>query len=73
MPNILYTRRSSGFCLVRDTKARSGPVLWFSPGAWRTFAGRLKVDPSPRGLMARVGMSGTLDVDVTADGRGDGG
>ena len=49
MPNILYTRRSSGFCLVRDTKARSGPVLWFSPGAWRTFAGRLKVDPSPPG------------------------
>ncbi len=35
--------------LVRDTKARSGSVLWFSPGAWRTFAGRLKADPRPRG------------------------
>ena len=28
--------------VVRDTKARSGPVLRFSPGAWRTFASRLK-------------------------------
>ena len=35
--------------LVRDTRARSGPVLWFGPGAWRTFAGRLKADPRPRG------------------------
>jgi hypothetical protein len=34
--------------LVRDTKARSGPVLWFSPGAWRTFAGRLKAGTRPR-------------------------
>ena len=34
--------------LVRDTKARSGPVLWFSPGDWRTFASRLKADPRPR-------------------------
>ena len=28
--------------VVRDTKARSAPVLWFSPEAWRTFADRLK-------------------------------
>ena len=35
--------------VVRDSIARSGPVLWFSPGAWRTFAGRLKADPRPRG------------------------
>jgi hypothetical protein len=28
--------------LVRDTQARSGPVLWFSPTAWRTFAGQVK-------------------------------
>ncbi len=35
--------------MVRDTRARSGPVLWFSPGAGRTFAGRLKADPRPRG------------------------
>ena len=30
--------------VVRDTKARSGSVLWFSPGACRTFTGRLKAD-----------------------------
>jgi hypothetical protein len=35
--------------VVRDTRARSGPVLRVSPGAWRTFAGRLKADPRPRG------------------------
>ena len=29
--------------------------------------------PSPPGLIARVGVSGAVDVDVTADGRGDGG
>ena len=34
---------------MRDTKARSGPVLWFQPGAWRTFAGRLKADLRPGG------------------------
>ena len=28
--------------LVRDTQARSGPVLWFSPAAWRTFANQVK-------------------------------
>ena len=33
--------------LVRDTKARSGTVLWISPGVWRTFADRLKADPRP--------------------------
>jgi len=42
--------------VVRDTKARSGLVSWFSPGAWRTFVGRLKADPRPPGLIARVGV-----------------
>ena len=28
--------------LVRDTQARSGPVLWFSPDAWRGFTGHVK-------------------------------
>ena len=28
--------------LVRDTQARSGPVLRFRPAAWRTFAGQVK-------------------------------
>lgn len=34
--------READGVVVRDTKARSGPVLWFSPEAWRTFADRLK-------------------------------
>jgi Domain of unknown function (DUF397) len=28
--------------LVRDTKVRHGPVLTFSPQAWRRFADRVK-------------------------------
>jgi hypothetical protein len=29
--------------LVRDTRDHGhGPVLWFSPDAWRRFAGRVK-------------------------------
>lgn len=28
--------------LVRDAKDRSGPVLRFTPGAWRRFADRVK-------------------------------
>ena len=30
--------------LVRDTKDRRGPVLAFSPQAWRRFAERVKTD-----------------------------
>ncbi len=30
--------------LVRDTRDRGGPVLRFSPAAWRRFAGRVKSD-----------------------------
>jgi len=28
--------------LVRDTRDRTGPVLMFTPGAWRRFAGLVK-------------------------------
>jgi hypothetical protein len=28
--------------LVRDTKDRTGPILRFTPDAWRTFAKQLK-------------------------------
>lgn len=28
--------------LVRDTQARSGSVLWFSPDAWRRFTRQVK-------------------------------
>lgn len=32
--------------LVRDTKDRSGPTLWFSAGAWRRFADHVKAGTS---------------------------
>jgi len=28
--------------VVRDTKDRTGPVLCFTPAAWRDFAGQVK-------------------------------
>jgi hypothetical protein len=28
--------------LVRDTGDRTGPVLWFTPAAWRRFADQVK-------------------------------
>ncbi len=31
--------------LVRDTKDRGGPVLRFSPAAWRRFAAQVKQYP----------------------------
>jgi hypothetical protein len=33
---------ADGHVLVRDTKDRHGPVLTFSPQAWRRFASRVK-------------------------------
>jgi hypothetical protein len=33
---------ASDHVLVRDTKDRHGPVLTFSPQAWRRFADRVK-------------------------------
>jgi hypothetical protein len=32
--------------LVRDTKDTAGPMLRFTPDAWRSFAGLLKADRS---------------------------
>ncbi len=32
--------------VVRDSKDRLGPVLRFTPGAWRTFGGQLKAGPN---------------------------
>jgi Domain of unknown function (DUF397) len=31
--------------LVRDTQARSGPVIWFSSEAWHRFTIQLKTGP----------------------------
>jgi hypothetical protein len=28
--------------LVRDTQSRSGPILWFSPDAWRTLVDQVR-------------------------------
>jgi uncharacterized protein DUF397 len=33
---------SPGAVVVRDTIDRTGPVLWFTPAAWRRFAGQVK-------------------------------
>ncbi len=48
----LYSSNGGGNCvevadndsrvLVRDTKDRTGPMLRFSPAAWRRFAGQVK-------------------------------
>ena len=34
----------AGRVLVRDTRDRQGPVLRFTPGAWRRFADRVRSD-----------------------------
>lgn len=36
-----------GAVLVRDTKDRTGPVLRFSPAAWRRFADQVKRSLEP--------------------------
>lgn len=33
--------------LVRDTKDRTGPVLQFTPAAWRRFSGQVKRSLAP--------------------------
>jgi Domain of unknown function (DUF397) len=33
---------STADVLIRDTKDRTGPVLEFTPRAWRTFTGELR-------------------------------
>ena len=58
--------------LVRDTK----PVRALSCGSARGLAHLRRSaegGPSPPGLIARIGVSGAVDVDETADGRGYGG
>jgi Domain of unknown function (DUF397) len=41
--NCVEVADQAGRVLVRDTKQdRTGPVLRFSPDAWRRFAGELK-------------------------------
>jgi uncharacterized protein DUF397 len=38
----IATRRPVGHILVRDSKDATGPMLRFSPDAWRRFAANVK-------------------------------
>ena len=40
--NCVEAGDDAGRVLVRDTQDRRGPVLRFTPGAWRRFADRVK-------------------------------
>lgn len=48
--NCVEVAGQTGRVLVRDTKDRTGPVLRFSPAAWRRFADRLKGGRSLAGV-----------------------
>ena len=39
---VEVARLSDRTRLVRDSKDRTGPMLRFAPGAWRTFADRVR-------------------------------
>jgi hypothetical protein len=40
--NCVEVAEATSRVLVRDTKDRTGPMLWFTPEAWRQFAKQLK-------------------------------
>lgn len=40
--NCIEVANHGSRVLVRDTKDRQGPVLRFSPAAWRKFAAKVK-------------------------------
>lgn len=40
--NCVEVADHGNWVLVRDTQTRSGPVLRFSPAAWREFAGLVR-------------------------------
>ena len=50
--NCIEVGDHAGRVLVRDTKDGTGPMLRFTPGAWRRFAEQVKSslasDPLPR-------------------------
>ena len=48
--------------LVRDTQDRTGPMLRFSPAAWRRFAGQVKrsLASDPQNLGSASACRGTL-------------
>ena len=58
--NCVEVADAPGNVLVRDTTDRTGPMLRFGPGAWRTFADRVKRSlagskPSMQGHPPRLG------------------
>jgi hypothetical protein len=44
--NCVEVAEATSRVLVRDTKDTAGPVLRFSPAAWRGFADQVKADQS---------------------------
>ena len=40
--NCVEVGDATSMIVVRDTKDLPGPVLWFSPAAWRRFADQVK-------------------------------
>jgi hypothetical protein len=40
--NCVEVGQGPAAVMVRDTQDRTGPVLRFSPGAWRRFASQVK-------------------------------
>ena len=64
---------SPGAVVVRDTTDRTGPVLRFTPAAWRRFADQVKqslaswLKPGP--IFRPAGLLSCLGVAPTASGR----
>lgn len=56
--NCVEIAGHSNHVLIRDTKQdAAGPVLRFSPAAWRTFTGRLKRSLAPGPIRERPARS----------------
>jgi len=51
--NCVEVGHAARMILVRDTKDRTGPMLRFTPAAWRGFAERVKRSLVSRGVGSR--------------------
>jgi Domain of unknown function (DUF397) len=66
--DCVEVRDGTGRVLVRDTKDRTGPVLPFTPQAWRRFADRVKrslAGPKARHLRAPSRLEGARSAVLT--------
>jgi hypothetical protein len=66
--DCVEVRDDTGRVLVRDTKDRTGPVLPFTPQAWRRFADRVKrslAGPKARHLRAPSRLEGARSAVLT--------